>query len=370
MNKRRFQNSIKLLWLVVILFPFLAQGQEILELPKPTHFVAGVPTSTLMLVHEFKSDFEDDLFFAYPWTAQVSKSGMIYVFDAKLLKIFIFNQKYKYIGQFLEQGQGPGEIFPGPALNKDIHAGIDGYFYIHDSISHRLIQFSETGKYIKDTRLNRGEISTIPSPPIVDKEGYFYFYSKTGIVDKLDPKLNVVHTFLDLKLNGCFVGYRPMKERTPPHAPNIWLYPDLTNTLYGITGDGYLLIYLSRRSTAYVFKGKKLLHQFDILIDEVLPAFKKRAKKAYQKQKEIGKRFATGANMVSFYFVDQDDPYFYLTALEGGDNSKLYQFDLKGNLTRIIKNFRADIRVKRNGLFYGFLPNGRNPAIFKLEGLK
>ncbi len=367
MKHREFFGSLKCMLLIILCFPFLDSPQELLEIPKPTHLVKGVPVATLKLVHEIKSDFGEDLFFAYPWTLQVSKTGMIYVYDMKLIKIFMFNQERQYIGQFLSPGQGPAEVFPGFPMNKSFHAGVDGKFYVCDSLGDRLIQFSGTGKFLKQTRMNRRRVTEMPFPPIIDREGNFYAYSSTGIVDKLDSGMKVIHTYLDLKLNGEFLGYRPIKGRMPHSNQDIWLYPDFTNTLYGFTG-GYLLIYLERSSTAYVFKGEQLIRKFTILIDEVIPEFEQRAKKAYKVQKEKGDKVIAHADMFSFYFVDQDEPGFYLTQAGGKPGSnKLYRFDLEGNMTRIIDNIKADIRVKRNGLFYGFLANSRNPGIFKLE---
>jgi hypothetical protein len=66
-------------------------------------------------------------------------------------------------------------------------------------------------------------------------------------------------------------------------------------------------------------------------------------------------------------FVDKDEPYFYLQFLEPGSTISLFQFDLTGKLTGVIKNTQADIKAKRNGLFYGFGGSGRNPVIFKKE---
>ena len=52
--------------------------------------------------------------------------------------------------------------------------------------------------------------------------------------------------------------------------------------------------------------------------------------------------------MFTHCFVDKDAPYFYL-----GFRQKLYQFDLKGKLVRIIHRGRAGVVIKRNGLYFG-----------------
>jgi hypothetical protein len=378
MNHTTYNLSIRTWILVLLLLPIFVSGQELLKMPKPTHTEAGVPCATLTVVKEIEPDFDEDLFFAVPWKITVSKRGKdgrfyIYVFDSKMLKIFIFNEKYEYVGQFLDQGRGPGEVFPGFPSNKEIHSAIDGKLYVHDAMSDRIIQFSATGKYLKDIKLKRTRRSMTSFPPIVDKDGFFYAYSlNNGIVDKLDQKMNPVHTYLDMKRNGRFVVYEPPIEKyfRYRNMPNKWLTAGKINTFYDFTTDGHLLIYLYRSSTVFLFNGDKLVRQFDVLIESALRRFRKRAEKAYKIEKSRKKPGLRQIIMFNACFVDKDELYFYLQLGEENMTCTLYKFDLSGKLVEIIKNIPARIIAKCNSLYYGLSLRDRHPVIFKKEDSK
>ena len=203
MNKKIRFNTFMIFLLLVSLF---LPAQEFLEMPKPTHTVKGVPTSTLELVKEIDLDPDKELFFAFPWDIKVNKTGWLYVYDAKLIRMFIFDDKYRYVGQFLDKGEGPGEVNSSFALSVGYHPAADGNIYVTDSILDRFLRFSPTGKFLDGKRMNR-RTHIIPSfPPVSDKRGFIYAYSlNNGIVDMLDSEMNCVHTFLDLKLNEKWV---------------------------------------------------------------------------------------------------------------------------------------------------------------------
>jgi hypothetical protein len=367
MNKK---IVFKTLLIFMLLAPFFLPAQELLKMPKPTHTVKGVPTSTLEVVKEIKLDPDTDLFFAVPWDIKVNKSNWIYVYDAKLFRLFIFDEKYRYVGQFLDKGAGPGEVNSSYALSINIHPARNGNIYVTDSILDRFLQFSPTGKYIDGKRMNRRSTVISPFTPISDKNGFLYAYSlNNGIVDMLGSDMKCVHTFLDVKLNEKFVIFKPSFKKFHDSSPAHYIrkIPNASNTFYGLTSDDRLLIYLFRSSTAYVFKGKKLERKFEILIDRVLPIYRKRAEDTYRRQKNIkkfkGKVFLREI-MFHSCFVDEDEPYFYLNFSEEGGYS-LFKFDLRGNLVRIIKSDNASIKTKVNGLFYGISFSERNPVILK-----
>lgn len=365
MNKK---NQIKTLLAFILMTPFLITAQELLKMPKPTYFVKGVPTSTLEMVKEIKLDPHQDLFFAVPWDVKASKkTGWLYIYDAKMLRIYIFDEKYRYIRHFLDKGLGPGEVNSSSALSIMFHPARNGNIYVTDSTQDRFLQFSPTGKYIDGRRMNRRGNLNSPFTPISDKNGFFYGYSlNNGIVDMLDSEMKCVHSFLDKKLNERFVIYKPsfkMFEDFPPSA-NFWTSPGSSNTYYAITSDERLLIYLFRSSTAYLFRGKKLERKFEILIDSVLPLYKKRAEEAYRRQINLKNKMVVTSLMFLSCFVDGDEPYFYLNFPEEVGNL-LFKFDLKGNLVRIIKSNYATIKTKVNGLYYGISFSERNPVILK-----
>jgi hypothetical protein len=346
----------------------MLSGQELLEPPKPTHSDMKVDTFRLQLVKKIDVDFDRKLFFAVPWDLAVSKD-FIYLYDIKLAKCFIFDKKYKYVSQFLKQGIGPGEISPGDSA-RDLYAAPDNTIYFSDLSNDRLIQFSPTGKFLNDYRMFRHGKAKGIYPPVIDKDGYLYAFStKKGIIDKIRLKpREVVHTFLDQKENGRCVIYKPVWEKlykTWGNREN-WTFVSRGSVVYDITSDGHLLIYMYRSSRVFLFKGTKLIRKFDIFIDRVLPIYLERAKIAYKKQKELDfRRHIKRCIMFLSCFVDKDEPYFYLQFKELDDTYSLFQFDLKGKLVGVIKNIRADIKVKKNGLFYGL--SFQKPVIYKKE---
>lgn len=363
--------KMKTLLIIIILVPFLLPAQEFLDMPEPTHSDKGVPTSTLELVKEIKLDYNQDLFFAVPWYVKVSKkTGWIYVYDAKLSRLFVFDEKYRYIGQFLDKGEGPGEVNSNFALSINFHPAPDGNIYVTDSIQDRFIRFSPKGKYIDGKRMNRIGIVNAPFAPVSDNNGFIYAYSiNNGIVDMLDSDMKCVHTFLDIKLNEKFVIYKRSFNVPKGYSmpPKILKQPRESNTFYGLTTDERLLIYLFRSSRAFVFKGMKLERTFDILIDRVLPLYKESAKEAYRRSKDIKNYKKKGVwryYMFHSCFVDADEPYFYLEFVEETGGA-LYKFDLEGHLVRVIKYRKATIRTKVNGLFYGISASDINPVVFK-----
>jgi hypothetical protein len=275
------KNRIQVIVLFcLLLVPFLVTGQELLPMPKPTHSDKGVVTSRLVLVKEIKPDFDEDVFFAVPWYLTVSKD-FIYAYDYKLSECFIFDNKYRFVKKFLEIGIGPGEISSGNPLGKIIRTAPDGTLWLSDYSNDRLNQFTPTGKLIKDYRMYRLGKAWGGYPPVIDKEGYLYTLSThKGIVDKMSlSPLKRVHTYLDMEENGkCVIFRSALKEKyTRKGNKDMWLQPTNNLVMYDITADGHLLIYLFRSSRAFIFRGTKLVRQFDILIDRVLPVYRKKA---------------------------------------------------------------------------------------------
>lgn len=345
-------------------------------MPEPTHTLNGVPCGKLKVVKEISPDFDEDLFFAIPFKMTVGpkdkNNGFIfYVYDFKLVKIFMFNEKFKYIGQFLTQGQGPSEILPGSPGNIGLATAPDGTLFVSDPVANKLIHFSATGKYLKDIKLSNQLRSDRDFPPIYDEQGYLYMYSSNkGIVDKIDGKMNVVHTYLDYKLNGRYVIFKPRNNYK--RFPEFEYIANQQNVSYDILTDGRLLIYLLRSSAMYIFEKDRLIRNFDILIDQVLTSYKKKAEAAAEEQKNLGAHIFRHEIMFGNFFVDKDAPYFYLMSHEANSTLTLYKFDLKGKLVKMVDNIKAQIFAKRHGLFFGISGAGgyQRPIVFKMEDNK
>jgi hypothetical protein len=356
--------------LFLFILPGLSLGQEFLKMPKPTHTEDGIRCAKLTLVKEIEPDFTEDLFLATPWSISVGDK-FFYVYDSKLIKVFLFDHKFKYIKQFPELGRGPGEAFPGNGLSKEIYAGLDGNFYLHDAQAVKIIKFTANGKYIDDLVLKSSANSFIPFSPVVDKDGFLYVHSiNGGIVDRLDPKKNVTQTYLDLNANWQFVVYQPpYKISKNEDDTNYYKRPTLFNTMYDLTSDGHLLIFLYRSSRVFLFNGNTLVKQFSVLIDRLLPLFKKKVVEKYKQKKERNLRSVSVLRMYSSCFVSKDEPCFYLQFGEENLTSTLYKIDFNGKILKMFNEIPANIKTTKNGLFYGLAFSDRHPMIFK-EGTK
>lgn len=372
-NIKRYR-CILFLVIAIVGFSCILSAYELYSLPKATYTEKGVPRAKLKIIKEFSPDFDEKLFFAQPRAITVGNNQQFYVYDRKLMKVFIFDGKFSCLGQFLDRGVGPGEV--RQAHNIKIHFGLDGNFYLADGVGDKVIRFSPAGKYLNDYRMNRAHSTTLPYPPVVDKEGFLYTYSiNGGIVDKFDlEKKQVVHTYLDVKLNNHHVIYKGELEtpaskylRTDPFQ-----LPNYFNTSYDIMSNGHLLIFLHQSATAFIFNGKRQEHQFSILIDSVLVEYKKNVEKMIEEKKIRGKQETdSGYSMFFSCFVDQDEPYFYLEEISS--RQLVYQFKNDGKLVRILTEVRNNdgsailIQAKKNGMFYGVsMPEG-NPVVLKME---
>ena len=71
-NLKRKYRLIHII-LILVVCTGGVMGQELLEMPNPTHTEKGVPTAQLTTVKIIEPDFDKDLFFAMPWRMAVSK---------------------------------------------------------------------------------------------------------------------------------------------------------------------------------------------------------------------------------------------------------------------------------------------------------
>ncbi len=372
-NKKNL-SPIGMVWLSLLVFPCFLLSQHYSDLPKANYKLDGVPRTELEVVKEIEPDFDKDLFLAVPWRMAVNKSGHFYVYDQRLLKIFVFDRDYKCIRQTLSRGMGPNES-PSP-LNKALHVSQDGLFlYCHDGIGDKILVYNQLGEYVKEIKMNRSTITIKEFRPVFDKNGFLYTYSiHGGIVDKLDKNLKLVSPFLDESLNRRFIFYRPdfegaEKLRNKSAPPTKWWAPDINNCFYDKTADDQLLIYLFRSSTAFIFVKDKLVRKFDIYIDRVMEHFKKNVIESVAKNRSARSESPIAFQRPMFIacFIDQDAPFFYLQQNGVDRECTIYQFSLSGRLTHIYSNCQRDtlFQAKCNNLFYGFSWQDHLPVIFK-----
>lgn len=374
-------GPIILLILVIVLSTGnLCLAQEILDIPKPIQFEEHAPCSRLVLVKKMPLDIDDHHFLAFPRSITIDDENAIYIYDARLKSIFKFDEKYKFITRFLKQGQGPAEVSGADMGIDKIYYSPDGNLYVRDVHNDKLIQFTKSGKHVKDIKLNRVMDSLETFSPVVDRKGFIYAFSLSGgIVDKMDPHMNIVHSYLNQEMNRNFVIFKSAIEASLKNTPfpDMWLRPANENTAYDVTKDSQLVIYLKRSSRFFIFNGKRLVRQFDVLLKEAMENFRIRAVelvKKSEKEPNRGKyRDVTFLYMFGAFFLDKDDGrYFYLQGLNERERLILYKFNLKGQLVKVLTGSQKGVYflTKRNHLFYGLESPQANPIIFKEENKK
>lgn len=371
MTNHTIIKTLKALLILLFLFLPLFGKHQLLKAPKPTHTEKGVPLGKLKIVKEIKPDFDEDLFFAFPTQLTVGpKFGddrfYFYVYDYKLVKIFIFNEKFECVGQFLDHGAGPGEVNSGMPGNLYFVAAPDGMLYILEYGN--IIQFSGQGKHKNDFKIPYDIRSWDHSLLDIDKNGHFYLHSTNGgIVDEFDKKLNRVHTYLDKNLNRKFIVYEPDYEKFYKGREDFFHNSSIINSKYDFSSDGHLLIYLYRSSTVFVFKDRRLVRRFDVLVDRTLPIFEKKAKTVYEFQHNRTRPGVRSTQLFANFFTDKDEPFFYLGFNDEDKTAAVYKFDLNGKLVKIFKKLNVALRVKRHGLYFGLSGGDKHPVIFKQE---
>lgn len=328
----------------------------VIEKPKPTHIEKDY--GQLELILEISEDIDDRHFMAKPMSLAVNERGDIYVYDAKLKAIFMFDKKGKFKKRFGRQGQGPSEFTGNDSGAKKLYYGEDGFLYVSAPFNKKIIVFDKQGQHIQDIRLpshsNRREFF-----PVRDKSGRFYLLSSNkGAVDVFNPKTEAVTTLLSRQDYNTFLLHEPTFNFARKINPALW--PVADNTYYDVFPGG-LFIYLANPSRVFVFKDFKNIKQFSILPEKALIWLIEKNER--EQNKNDG-----GMEYVNFIaenvFIDQDDTaFFYMFAY---NLRNVYKFDFKGNLIKTInwktgKNW-SFLEIKKHNRFYGIRQSMKNAS--------
>ena len=375
--KSKWRSPGLILGIILCLNFFILAGSgdllefEFEEYPAPSHSEKGVPRAYLVLEKIIKPDFDNDLFMAKPTALTVDDEGSIYVYDQILRRIYKFDAQYRYMGHFLKEGRGPGEILALDSGFHKLYYSENGNLYVCDSPSWKIIAFSKEGKYINDIQMNEDLFNSYrPFSPVVDKKGNYYFLGdKKSILYQTDSRMHLLHSYLNVEYNSRFVVFKPSTNTKVPNW--LWLQPDNENTYYDITPDEYLVIYLSRPSTIFVFRNKTLIRQFNVLLEEPMNRFRDSMADSEAMMKKHKKLVAIFGNMFNSFFVDKDQKsLIYFSDYNDQSKPRLYQFNLEGKLTKIFvtrEKPKCYILAKRNNLFYGLSFTEGHIYIFKEE---
>lgn len=305
----------------------------------------------LIKVGEIDADIDEEHFLVRPVRLCTDNRGYIYVFDTKLDKIFVFDEKFKFTKTFGQKGQGPGEFSRGIFVD-NIRFSQDGFLYLSDRSNRKFIVFDTDGNYKRDITLPPSARLNGGFQPLIDSNGNYYLL--TGSACTID-----VHNTNDpgqpkrYSLLGTGDCRKSVLLKVRDEDYWFWCSTAAGVTFYDILPDGRLIVYLRHTSTIKIFKGEILHETFNIWPAGALEMYKKRiAEKFSQKSKKDN---TLTVYMFSGFYMDKDTgAHFYLQGHgEGKKKSLLYKFDLKGNLVSILYSRGAGrLNEKRNNLFY------------------
>ncbi len=333
----------------------------VIEKPKPTHIEKDSMYIQLERVGGVEEDIDDQNFFGRPMDIMPDDRGGFFVFDAILDKVFSFDKDLKLRKVFIDNGIGPFEIRKKECSFNRIYFSCDGCLYVISPQNQKVISFTRDANPIREFRLY-----TYPVPeflPVVDKFGNLITISPiTYGIDVLDKNLKLKYSLL----NNDEVNTWLM--RSPPYDPQYSLgYPTSNIDLqYDVLFDGRLIVYLSRSSNIYIFKGGKLLKRANLWPERLFPDLLKNI----EDRKKAPANMFRSATLFGNFFVDKDnESFFYLSAASHKSKQRwVYCFDLNFNLVHIYCFYPTDCKrivAKRNQIFYGVTEMG--VALLKIK---
>jgi hypothetical protein len=312
---------------------------------KESHFVP------LIKVGKIDAEFDDEHFLVDPVYLCTDNRGYIYVLDMKLNKIFIFNDKFKFIKTFGQTGQGPGEFAKGISVC-GIRFSNDGLLYLSDRWNRKFIIFDTDGNHKKDIALPYTARIRGGFQPLIDNAGNYYLM--TGPACTID-----VHNIHDkgqprrYSLLGPDDCRKSIFLKVRDEDAWCWCATSTIGTYYDILPDGRLIVYLSQTSTIKMFNGETLSETFNIWPVGALENYKKRIAEKFSKKPK--KNAVLTEYLFDGFYMDKDTgAHFYLQGHgEGKRKSLLYKFDLKGNLLSIFYSPGVGmLKEKRNNRFF------------------
>lgn len=328
------------------------EGKIVVETnPTPTCIEKETDFVPLEPVGKIDAEFDDEHFLVEPSCLCTDNRGYIYVFDRKWEKIFVFDEKFRFIRTFGQTGQGPGEYNRGKSIG-NIRFSQDGFLYLSDVWNRKFIIFDTDGNHKKDIVLPPSARLDGNFQPLIDTSGNYYLL--TGSACTID-----VHNIHDkgkpkrYSLLGPGDCRKSVLLKVRDEDSWFWYSTSASDTSYDVLPDGRLIVYLRNTSTIKIFKGENLQEIFNVWPAGILKKYSKRIAKTFSRKSEKQKILFFYMFM-EFYLEKDNGAHFYLQAPGEGDRKVLlYQFDLKGNLVSIFYSSDAGwLRDKRNNLFY------------------
>lgn len=309
----------------------------------------------LKKVGEIADEIAENVFLFYPVSMTMDNRHNLYVYDCMQAKILVFDSSFKYISSLGSGvGGGPGEFMgTGKGFLVDLHFGLDGKLYAHDSRAFKILVFdTEKLKYLRDVKYEPGFESGYSSffTPVVDRGGNLIMqkYQDDQLLifnDKGKILFSLPH-----KEKKREILFRENKMAPPPNgfsAPIYSFYYAPIDLILNYTSRSELLVYFALSATLYVVPEKGKAHHFRIWPEMALEDFKKSIRDL-----DFGY-----ARLFDPVFKDGDNDEFLL--LKGGGTEttrRIYKINLKGELVAvmvapIINNEPPRFMLKKNNYF-------------------
>lgn len=319
---------------------------EAIRQPKPTHMEGPYVMLKTKLVQ--KESLNDKYFLVRPGNLAVDDAGNVYTFDAYQQAVIRFDSGLRAVGSFGRGGDGPGEFTINRMGRGEVYIR-GNRLYASDPARATIHCFSiPDGRFVRDIRLQDRRITSFL--PLADERGNFFILSgyKQGIVDKFFPDGRLAATYLKAEYSTVMRRslFAEMKEG------NRLAYvvgKPMTVFLHHLGADRLLVFLAVPSRMLLVEKGRVTLAR-DLWPKNALGVLR-------------GSSLKGCIQIFVNLIADQDDPrYFYLQNFHfspKGWKALLYQFDLSGNLARVLavptdgKKNLVFLHAKRFGRFYG-----------------
>ena len=294
-------------------------------------------------------------FLVAPWSLAADDSGNIYVYDSMMKKIYKYGRDLKLLTTFGGPGGGPGEfgLLKGMGGYIYIRLAKDNRLYAGDRMNRKVMCFDTSGKLLKETKINVQPLSHII--PVVDSKGNFYFHSqREGVIDVFNPEGQKTSTLIDRKELAFGLFFSPRRKIVKKYC---YFKSTPTTILHEIIGGDRLLVYFQASNFFYIVQNNKIKKKLKLWPREALKFYKELLRDAVEGDPEIEGFYPFFHELI----VDKDNEkyvYFHFGRPLGSLESYIYQFDIEGNLIKVLfikefsKNHYTWVKYKRNGLFY------------------
>lgn len=311
-------------------------------------------------------------FMVSPNNLVVDQKDNVFVYDNRLLKIFIFNKNHEYVKSFGKIGGGPGELMGAVGRLMQLNVGPNNNLYLIDNSAHRIHVYDEVGVSVRDYRYMERESWMANRSIPIDESGKMYF-----LMDHKEKPLTLLVTYIDPTLKGM-INIAPRKGEVVreiqiqeaelgSRSGALKGAPLSLDLIFERLANGTFLILNPTTSILYVFNKTGSIKKY-WMMPEGLPnindskqsEYKKIVKKAKSPSKK-GQKIILKVTPELWHFmvVDNTDPdHFYLqVTISKLKYKRLYCFQLPMKLLSVyepvvVEGFPLSLYKKKGMRFY------------------